>query len=60
MSKKPKEMEALLVTAFYGHQDAVKILIFFGETNKIKNKYDHTPSDEAKTEKIKEIFKTAE
>jgi len=38
----------------------VKILIFFGETNKIKNKYDHTPSDEAKTEKIKEIFKTAE
>jgi len=50
----------LHVAAFYGHEETIKILVAFGASNKIKNNYDHTPSDEAKTEKIKEILKTAE
>ena len=47
------------VVEFYGHEKTVKILLAFGASNKIKNKHDHTPSDEVKTEKIKEILKIA-
>ena len=47
------------VAAFYGHKETVKILVAFGASNRIKNNYDNTPFDEAKTKKIKKILKIA-
>jgi hypothetical protein len=52
----PNGSTALHVAAYHGHEKIVGLLLRKGASYSIKNKYDNTPLDEAKTEKIKQLI----
>ncbi|CAF1125614.1 unnamed protein product [Didymodactylos carnosus] len=47
---------ALHVASYNGHIDIVQLLLAHGADQTIKNKYQCTPSDEAATDEIKQLF----
>lgn len=53
----PNGSTALHVAAYQGHEKIVELLLNKGATCSIKNKYDATPLDEAKSNKIKQLIK---
>ena len=44
------------MASFYGHENSVKLLLQFGASPKIKNKYGNFPADEAANDQIKNII----
>lgn len=53
----PNGSTALHVAAYHGHEKIVGILLRRGATYSVKNKYDCTPLDEAKTDKIRQLIR---
>ena len=52
----PNGSTALHVASYRGHEKIVELLLEKGASYSTKNKYNNTPLDEAKTEKIKEMI----
>ncbi|CAF1238290.1 unnamed protein product [Didymodactylos carnosus] len=52
----PNGSTPLHAAAYYGNNDIVKLLLDHGASRTIKNKYDYTPHDEAKTDDTKRLF----
>ncbi|CAD8115395.1 unnamed protein product [Paramecium primaurelia] len=46
----------LHVASFYGHKNVTQLLISYGANNNIKNHYNNIPSDEARTDEIKQLI----
>ena len=53
----PNGSTALHIAAYQGHEKIVELLLKKGATCSIKNKYDATPLDEAKSNKIKQLIR---
>lgn len=53
----PNGSTALHVAAYRGHEDIVQLLLKKGASCTIVNKYENTPLDEAKTNKIKQMIR---
>ncbi|CAF1360257.1 unnamed protein product [Adineta steineri] len=53
----PNGSSALHAAAFYGHEEVVQILLKKGVCYSKKNKYNCTPLEEAKTDKIKQMIR---
>ena len=47
---------SLHVSAYYGHYETVKLLLEYGARRSIRNKHNLTAYDEARTEKIRQLF----
>jgi hypothetical protein len=52
----PNGSTALHVASYLGHEKIVELLLEKGASHSVVNKYRYTPLDEAKTEKIKQLF----
>ncbi|CAF3679282.1 unnamed protein product [Rotaria sp. Silwood1] len=52
----PNGSTALHAASYYGHHEIVKLLLKQGASKSIKNKYNHIPYDEGKTDAIKALF----
>ncbi|KAL4480312.1 hypothetical protein ABPG74_020828 [Tetrahymena malaccensis] len=50
----------LHVASFYGHEQVVKLLLSYGSSNKIVNKFQNIPSDEAKYLNLAHLIQTSQ
>jgi hypothetical protein len=53
----PNGSTALHVAAYRGHEEIAELLLRKGASHSIRDKYDCTPLDEAKTDKIKQMIR---